>query len=209
MSSSMPTAAAAVARLNRGDALRLILLCTAQFILIVDVVVVNVALPSIRADLAIPDGRLPLGAGGYTLTFGSLLIVFCRAGDLLGRRRLFMVGLALFALASLATGLAQSEWQLIAGRAAQGVGAAMVSPTALALLTTAFAEGAGRNRALGYWGAVGSPGAIAGQLLGGALTVPLEWRWIFLINVPIAAAALLLARRALPESRTGDRQPLD
>ena len=154
--------AAAEARVTGSSRGTLILLCAAQFMLIVDVVVVNVALPTIRADLAVPDGRLHLVAVGYTLTFGSLLIVFGRIGDLFGRRRLFLIGLGAFTLASLATGLAQAEWQILTARAAQGVGAAMVSPTALALLTTAFAEGDRRNRALGHWGAVGSGGAIAG-----------------------------------------------
>lgn len=111
-----------------------------------------VAVPTIRADLTIPDSRLPLVSVGYTLTFGSLLIVFGRVGDLFGRRRLFLIGLTIFTAASLATGLAQAEWQLITARAGQGIGAAMVSPTALALLTTAFGEGDMRNRALGYWG---------------------------------------------------------
>jgi len=177
--------------------------------LIVDVVVVNVALPTIRADLAIPDGRLHLVSVGYTLTFGGLLIVFGRIGDLYGRRRLFLIGVGAFTLASLATGLARAEWQLLAARAAQGVGAAMVSPTALALLTTAFGEGDRRNRALGYWGAVGSGGAIAGQLLGGVVTDLFDWRWIFLINVPIGVVALAVARRRLHESRAEDRPVLD
>ncbi|GLW66279.1 MFS transporter [Actinomadura rubrobrunea] len=196
-------------RVTGSSRLTLILLCAAQFMLVVDVVVVNVALPTIRADLAIPDGRLPLVAVGYTLTFGSLLIVFGRIGDLFGRRRLFLIGLGAFTLASLAAGLAQTEWQILAARAGQGVGAAMVSPTALALLTTAFGEGDRRNRALGYWGAVGSGGAIAGQLLGGVVTDLFDWRWIFLINVPIGVVALAVARRRLHESRAEDRPVLD
>ncbi|WP_433832627.1 MFS transporter [Actinoplanes sp. CA-015351] len=187
----------------------LLLLCAAQAMLIIDVVVVNVAIPAIRADLGIPGERIVLVAVAYTLTFGSLLIVFGRAGDLLGRRRLFLYGLTLFTLASLATGLAQSEWQLLAARAAQGAGAAMVAPTALALLTTAFAEGSGRNRALGYWGAVGSAGAIGGQLLGGLITSTLGWRWIFLINVPIGLLVLAAGRRHLTESRATGTAPLD
>lgn len=189
--------------------LKLVLLCATQFMLIVDVVVVTVALPTIRTDLTIADSRLPLVSVGYTLTFGSLLIVFGRAGDLFGRRRLFLIGLTVFTVASLATGLAHSEWQLIAARAGQGIGAAMASPTALALLTTAFGEGASRNRALGYWGAVGSGGAVAGQLLGGVVTDSFGWRWIFLINVPIGIVTLLLARRHLHESRSDDRPALD
>lgn len=197
-----------VARAVRNR-LILVLLCAAQFMLIVDVVVVNVALPSIRADLALPDGRLALVSVGYTLTFGSLLIVFGRMGDLFGRRRLFLIGLALFTIASLATGLAQAEWQLITARATQGIGAAMISPTALALLTTAFGEGASRNRALGYWAAVGSAGAVAGQLLGGVVTDLFGWRWIFLINVPVGIITLAVAHRCLHESRADDRPTLD
>jgi EmrB/QacA subfamily drug resistance transporter len=177
--------------------------------LIIDVVVVNVAIPAIRAELGIPDERLVLTAIAYTLTFGSLLVVFGRAGDLLGRRRLFLYGLALFTAASLATGCAQSEWQLLAARAVQGAGAAMVAPTALALLTTTFADGAGRNRALGYWAAVGSAGAIGGQLLGGLITSTLGWRWIFLINVPVGVAAIVAGHRFLTESRVPRKAPLD
>lgn len=198
-----------VSRPTGSPAVRLVLLCAAQFMLIVDVVIVNVALPTIRTDLAIPDSRLPLVSVAYTLTFGSLLIVFGRAGDLLGRRLLFLTGLTTFTVASLATGLAQAEWQLVTARAGQGVGAAMVSPTALALLTTAFREVASRNRALGYWAAVGSGGAVAGQLVGGVVTEAVGWRGIFLINVPIGVATLALARRHLHESRAEERPTLD
>ncbi len=185
------------------------ILCVAQFMLIVDVVVVNVALPSIRADLDIADSRLQLVAVGYTLTFGSLLILFGRMGDLFGRRRLFLAGLAVFTLASLATGLAASEWLLFTSRAAQGVGAAMVSPTALALLMTYFREGDERNRALGYWGAVGSGGAVAGQLVGGSLTDAFGWRSIFFVNVPIGLLALAAAARHLQESHPEEQRHLD
>jgi EmrB/QacA subfamily drug resistance transporter len=181
-------------------------LCAAQFMLILDVVVVNVALPSIQADLHIPEARLQLTSIAYTLTFGSLLVVFGRVGDLVGRRRLFLGGLAVFTGASLATGLAQGPWELFASRAAQGVGAAMVSPTALALITTSFAEGDRRNRALGIWGAIGSAGAIAGQLLGGVITDAFGWRWIFLVNVPVGVAVMLVARSTIAESR-GERRP--
>lgn len=187
---------------TRGTASRtiLLLLCLAQFMLIVDIVVVNVALPSMRADLQLADSRLQLVAVAYTLTFGSLLIAAGRAGDLLGRRRLFIAGLITFTVASLVTGLAANEWQLLAARAGQGIGAAFVSPTALALLTTAFSQGAERNRALGYWAAVGSAGAIAGQLIGGYLTDAFGWRSVFLINVPIGALIVMGAFRFLPES---------
>lgn len=184
-------------------------LCVAQFMLITDVVVVNVALPTIAADLDISESRLQLVAVSYTVTFGSLLIVFGRAGDVYGRRRLFLLGMTTFTLASLVTGLAGSELALIACRTAQGVGAAMVSPSALALLIAAFPDGPDRNRALGYWGAVGSGGAIAGQLLGGILTEAFGWHSIFLVNVPIGFLAVLLAYRHLDESRTVGRRVID
>ncbi len=185
--------------------LRLALLCVAQFVLVLDVVVVNVALPSIRADLAIADPRLPIVGVAYTLTFGALLIVFGRAGDLYGRRRLFRVGLTLFGLASLVAGTASDQWMLFAGRAGQGVGAAMVSPAALSLVIASFPEGASRNRALGVWGAVGSAGAIAGQVIGGTLVDTVGWRWIFLINLPIVAVVVAMAARLLAESRDPNR----
>jgi EmrB/QacA subfamily drug resistance transporter len=206
MSLATADTAAPPARVGR---LILVLLCAAQFMLIVDVVVINVALPSIRHDLGMPDGRLQLVSVSYTLTFGSLLIVFGRAADLFGRRRLFLVGLSTFTLASLATGLAQHEWHLLGARAGQGIGAAMIAPTALALLTTAFDEGAQRNRALGYWAAVGAAGAIAGQLLGGVITHLFGWRWIFFINIPIGVVTAVLARRHLVESRAAHRPNLD
>lgn len=178
-----------------------VVFCAAQFMLIVDVVIVNVALPAIREDLNLPDSRLQLVAVAYTLTFGSLLIVLGRLGDLIGRRRLLIVGLGVFTLASLLTGVAHTEWQLLASRSGQGVGAAFVSPAALALLTTSFTDVASRNRALGYWGAVGSAGAISGQLLGGLLTDVFGWRSIFLINVPIGVLAIVAAIRYVHESR--------
>ncbi len=136
------------------------------------------------------------------------MIVAGRAGDLFGRRRIFQVGLAIFTVASALVALSQTGWQLFATRTLQGVGAAMVASTGLALVTTQFAEGERRNRALGIWGAIGSGGAIAGQLLGGVLTDAFGWQSIFLINVPIGVAASLLANRLLAESR-GDRLPLD
>ena len=178
-----------------------VVLCAAQFMLIVDVVIVNVALPPIRDDLDLPDSRLQLVAVAYTLTFGSLLIVLGRLGDLIGRRRLLIIGLAVFTIASLLTSLAQTEWQLLASRAGQGVGAAFVSPAALALLVTSFTDTASRNKALGYWGAVGSAGAISGQLIGGLLTDVFGWRSIFLINVPIGVLTIVAAIRFVHESR--------
>jgi EmrB/QacA subfamily drug resistance transporter len=188
--------------------LAVVVLCAAQFMLIVDVVALNVALPSMQRGLHIPVGQLQLVGVAYTLTFGSLLVVAGRAGDLLGRRFLFQIGLGVFTVASLVSAAAQGGPWLFAGRALQGVGAAMVSPTTLALITSMFAEGPERNRALGIWAAVGSGGAIAGQLIGGVLTDVFGWRSIFLINVPVGVFAVVAARRVIPESH-GDREKLD
>jgi EmrB/QacA subfamily drug resistance transporter len=194
---------------SRADIMRLTLLCAAQFMLILDVVVVNVALPSIRADLSIPDSRLSLVGIAYTLTFGSLLIVAGHAGDLFGRRRLLIGGLTLFSVASLATGMADSQWLLFAGRALQGVGAAMVSPTAMALVLHTFAEGERRNWALGIWGAVGSAGAISGQLVGGALTDAFGWRSVFLVNVPVGILVIVAVAALVGESVDRGSRDLD
>lgn len=191
-----------------SDTLALAVLCAAQFVLIVDVVVVNVALPSVRAELGLPDAQLSLAAVAYTVTFGSLLIAAGRAGDAWGRRRLFVAGTAVFTLASLLTGLALEPWQFFAARAAQGVGAAMVSPNALALLLSRFADTSARNRVMGVWGSVGAGGAIAGQALGGVVVETLGWRWIFLINVPLGAMAVVVAMRVLHASR-GDVRAVD
>ncbi len=178
-------------------------LCGAQFVLIVDVVVLNVALPSIQQDLGVAENQLALPGVLYTLTFGCLLMVFGRIGDLYGRRRLFQVGLAVFTLASALAAAAQSPWQLFAARALQGIGAAMVAPNTLALVTSLFPEGERRNRTLGLWAAMGSIGAISGQVIGGVLTEYFGWRSIFLINVPVGLAAMIIAGRVLPESRAG------
>ncbi len=193
----------------RTSRIVLAVLCAAQLMLIIDVVIVNIALPAIKANLQIADARLPFASIAYTLVFGSLLIVAGRAGDLFGRRRLLLAGMAVFTIGSLLSGAAQADWQLFAARAVQGLGAAAVSPNALALITTAFPEGGERNRALGWWGAVGSAGAIAGQLLGGLITALAGWRWIFLINVPLGIVALIVALRVLPESRSPERPRLD
>jgi MFS family permease len=184
-------------------------LCAAQFVLIVDVVVVTVALPSIRRDLVIPDGRLSLVGVAYTVTFGSLLVVLGRVGDVRGRRRVLLAGLVLFTLASAAAASAQRDWQLFAARAAQGVGAAAVSANALAAINARLAEGPERNRALGLWAAVGSAGAVAGQLIGGVVTEFLGWRWIFLINLPIGAAVVVVLVVTLPPMRAGQRARID
>lgn len=198
---------AAKATWTRRHRALLWLLCSAQFVLIVDVVVVNIAVPSIRTELDVPVSFLQLTSVAYTVTFGSLLIVAGRAGDLFGRRKLLITGLVVFTTMSLACGLAQEGWQLFAARAGQGVGAAMISPSAMALLIGAFHEGDLRNRALGIWTAVASAGAVAGQLLGGVVTEYVGWRGIFLINVPIGVFVIVALLRLLPaeDGRRGTR----
>ena len=177
----------------RGKDLALFLLAMTQFVIVIDASIVNVALPSIGRALNISHTDLSWVVNAYVLTFGGFLLLGGRMADLLGRRRMFMVGLVLFTLASLAGGLAQSEPWLIAARAAQGLGAAIVSPAALSIITTTFSEGAERNRALGIWGAVAGAGGAAGVLLGGILTSGLSWRWVLFVNVPIGLAAAALA----------------
>jgi EmrB/QacA subfamily drug resistance transporter len=181
--------------------LALVLLAMTQFVIVIDASIVNVALPSIGSHLHFSRANLSWVVNAYTLTFGGFLLLGGRLADLLGRRRMFMLGLVLFSLASLAGGLAQSEAWLIIARATQGLGAAIVSPAALSIITTTFAEGAERNRALGIWGAVAGAGGAAGVLLGGILTSGLSWRWVLFVNVPIGIAAAALAPRLLLESR--------
>jgi EmrB/QacA subfamily drug resistance transporter len=189
---------------QRGKNLALMLLAMTQFVVVIDASIVNVALPSIGAHLHFSRDDLSWVVNAYTLTFGGFLLLGGRLADLLGRRRMFMIGLVLFSLASLAGGLAQSEAWLIIARATQGLGAALVSPAALSIITTTFAEGAERNRALGIWGAVAGAGGAAGVLLGGILTSGLSWRWVLFVNVPIGIAAAALAPRLLLESRADD-----
>jgi EmrB/QacA subfamily drug resistance transporter len=188
----------------RAKNLALILLAMTQFVIVIDASIVNVALPSIGAHLHFSRDDLSWVVNAYTLTFGGFLLLGGRLADLLGRRRMFMYGLVLFSLASFAGGIAQSEPWLIAARAVQGLGAAIVSPAALSIITTTFAEGPERNRALGIWGAVAGAGGAAGVLLGGILTSGLSWRWVLFVNVPIGIAAATLAPRFLPESRAED-----
>jgi MFS family permease len=164
---------------------------------------VNVALPSIGRALDVSRTDLSWVVNAYTLTFGGFLMLGGRLADLLGRRRMFMLGLVLFSVASVAGGFAQSEEWLLAARAVQGLGAAMVSPAALSILTTTFAEGAERNRALGVWGAMTGAGGAAGVLLGGILTSGLDWRWVLFVNVPIGIAAALAPPDAGREPRSG------
>ncbi|MFL5780856.1 MAG: MFS transporter [Thermoleophilaceae bacterium] len=180
----------------------LILLCVAQFVVVLDASIVNVALPTIGGALKFTESDLPWVVNAYVLTFGGFLLLGGRAADLLGRRRVFMAGLVLFALASLAGGLATSSGQLIAARAVQGLGAAILSPAALSIVTNTFRDGAERNKALGVWGAVAGSGGAAGVLLGGVLTDGLGWEWVLWVNVPIGLAAAALAPMLLAESRS-------
>lgn len=179
----------------------LLLACLAQFMVVLDVSVVNVALPSIRHGLRFSEQDLQWVVNAYTVTFAGFLLLGGRAADLLGRRRVFIWGLILFGLASLGGGLAQSQWQLVGARAVQGLGGAVVAPASLSLLTTTFTEGAARNRAVGIWGAMGGAGGAAGVLLGGILTDVLGWRWILFINVPVGLLAAVAAHRLIAESR--------
>jgi EmrB/QacA subfamily drug resistance transporter len=181
--------------------LALILLCAVQFMVVLDVSIVNVALPTIQKALNFTDANLQWVVSAYTLTFGGFLMLGGRVADLLGRKRLFMAGLVLFSGASLACGLSGSDSQLIAFRAIQGLGAAVISPAALAILTTTFQEGKERNTALGIWGAIAGMGGAVGVLLGGILTDKVSWEWIFFLNVPIGLAVLLAGMRVLEESR--------
>jgi EmrB/QacA subfamily drug resistance transporter len=179
----------------------LALLALTQFVVVLDAAIVNVALPSIGTDLNFPAESLQWVVNAYVLTFGGFLLLGGRAADLLGRRRMFMIGLVVFALASLACGLAASEGQLIAARAVQGLGGAILSPAALSIVAATFQEGAERNKAMGVWGAVAGSGAAAGVLLGGVLTETLGWEWVFWVNVPVALAVAVFAPRLLAESR--------
>lgn len=184
----------------------LLLACLAQFMVILDVSVVNVALPSIRHGLGFSEVDLQWVVNGYTVTFAGFLLLGGRAADLLGRRRVFVGGLILFALTSLAGGLAQSQGWLIAARAAQGLGGAVIAPASLSILTTTFKEGAARNRAVGIWGAMGGAGGAAGVLLGGILTDLLSWRWILFINLPIGIGVALLSLRYITAHRPNEQR---
>ena len=186
---------------ERRKWLALALLSAVQFMVVLDIAIVNVALPSIKIDLGFSQENLQWVISAYALFFGGFLLLGGRAADLLGRRRLFLAGLVLFTLSSLLAGLAWSEGSLIAARSLQGLGAAVISPAALSILSTTFTEGRERNIALGVWGAVGGFGAAAGVLLGGVLTEALSWSWIFYVNVPVGVAAFVLAPRLLNESR--------
>ena len=181
--------------------LALFLLCLASFMAVVDTTIVSIALPSMRREMGFSAADAQWILNGYALTFGGLLLLLGRAGDLWGRRHLFMTGLALFGVASLVGGLSWAPWVLIAARFLQGAGAAAFVPASLSLLTATFAEGEERNRAVGVYGAMAALGFVVGMVGGGVITEFLGWRWVFFVNVPVALAALLPAPAAVPESR--------
>src|SRR5881275_1509386 len=188
----------------QADPLRwkaLTVVCAAFFMTILDVSIVNVALPSIGKALNFSRDNLQWVITAYAITFGGFLLLGGRAADLLGRRRVFYVGVAVFTIASFLCGLAWSEGVLIGARALQGLGAAIISPAALSIITTMFPEGSERNKALGIWGALGGSGAAVGVLAGGVLTKYLGWEWIFFVNVPVGIAVAIVAPRIVRESR--------
>ncbi|MGW7258512.1 MFS transporter [Streptomyces sp. NPDC054834] len=185
------------------------LACAGQFLVVLDVSVVNVALPSMRTDLGLSAGGLQWVVNAYAIAFAGFMLLGGRAGDLYGRKRMFLVGLGLFTLASLGGGLAQQGWQLLLARAVQGLGAAVLAPSTLTLLTAAVPEGGARARAIATWTAVGAGGGAAGGLVGGVLVDGLSWRWVLLINVPVGAVVLAGSVLWLAESRAGDGRRLD
>src|SRR5438046_3360892 len=186
---------------NRKRWLALAVIVAAQFMVVLDVAIVNVALPSIKTDLHFNQENLQWVITAYSILFGGVLLLGGRLADLLGRRRLFVAGILLFTVSSLLDGLAWSEGSLIAFRSLQGLGAALLSPAALSILTTTFEEGRERNLALGIWGAASGSGGAAGVLLGGALTSAFSWSWIFFINVPVGVLVLAVTPWLLRESR--------
>jgi EmrB/QacA subfamily drug resistance transporter len=194
---------------DRRKWLALALLSAVQFMVVLDIAIVNVALPSIKVDLGFSQEDLQWVISAYALVFGGFLLLGGRAADLLGRRRLFLAGLVVFTVSSLLAGLAWSEASLIGARAFQGLGAAVITPAALSMLSTTFVEGRERNIALGVWGAVGGFGAAAGVLLGGILTSALSWEWIFFVNVPVGVAGFVLTPFLLRESRDASVKRFD
>jgi EmrB/QacA subfamily drug resistance transporter len=189
--------------------LALALLAAVQFMVVLDIAIVNVALPSIKIDLGFSQENLQWVISAYALVFGGFLLLGGRAADLLGRRRIFLVGTVVFTVSSLLAGLAWSETSLIGARAFQGLGAAIITPAALSILSTTFTEGRERNIALGVWGAVGGFGAAAGVLMGGVLTDALSWEWIFFVNVPVGIVAFALTPLLLAESRDASVRSYD
>ncbi|MEO3874970.1 MFS transporter [Nonomuraea sp. B12E4] len=187
----------------------LALACSSQFMVILDASIVNVALPSIRGELGFTPTGLAWVVNGYLLTFAGFMLLGGRAADLFGPRRTLVAGLVLFSASSLAGGLATAPEILVAARVAQGVGAAMMAPATLAVINTSFTEAHARARAFGAWSASGGVGGMAGAVAGGALTTGLSWRWVFLINVPIGAALIVVALLSATGTRTGRRESLD
>jgi EmrB/QacA subfamily drug resistance transporter len=195
---------------GRPSALVLAVVCVAQFMVVLDISIVNVALPDMQRDLHMSQNGLGWVVNAYTLTFAGFLLLGGRAADLWGRRRLFLIGITLFSITSLVGGLAQTGGQLIAARALQGIGGAVLAPATLTILTTTFVEPKARARALGMWSAMAAAGGATGVLAGGILTDLLSWRWILFINVPIGIAVFVVARLVVAESvLEGDRPTLD
>ncbi|MCM3883656.1 MFS transporter [Frankia sp. R82] len=200
-SAESSTAPAGAAGPSRASWAVLAVCCLAQFMVVLDISIVNIALPSMQDDLGLSAGGLQWVVNAYTLAFAGLLLFGGRAADLFGRRRVFILGLALFTLASLGGGLAQNEVQVIVARAVQGLGGAVLAPATLSLLMTSFAEGRERTRALGAWGATAASGGAFGTVLGGVLTDIADWRWVLFVNVPIGILLIVAARTVLVESR--------
>ena len=186
---------------NTNPWLVLCLVCLAQFMVILDATIVNVALPSIQTGLKMAEEDLQWVVNSYTLTFGGFLLLGGRAGDLIGRKRVFLVGVVVFTVASFLNGIADSSTWLILARGLQGLGAALIAPAALSILTTTFAEGPDRTKALGVWAAIATGGAAVGLLLGGILVDFFSWPWIFFVNVPVGIATFIASLRYVPESR--------
>ena len=176
----------------------LVLVCMAQFMVILDATIVNVALPSIQADLGLSESNLQWIVNAYALTFGGFLLLGGRAGDLAGRKKIFLVGLVVFTIASLLNGLAWSSGALILFRGVQGLGAALIAPAALSIITATFTEGAERTKAMGVWAAIAVGGGAVGLVLGGILVEALSWPWIFFVNVPVGIAVFAAALRYVP-----------
>src|SRR5689334_6148373 len=194
-----PESAASPER-GRGSTIALLVICSCQLMVVLDITIVNIALPHIQTSLGFSTENLSWVINAYTLTFGGLLLLGGRSGDILGRRRMFMFGVLLFVFASLLGGLSQDSWQLLAARALQGVGGAIASPTALSLITTTFREGPERNRAFGVFAAVSAGGSAIGLLAGGILVEYLNWRWVLFVNVPIGLLIAAAAPRWIRES---------
>jgi EmrB/QacA subfamily drug resistance transporter len=194
---------------DRRKWLALALLSAVQFMVVLDIAIVNVALPSIKVDLGFSQENLQWVISAYALVLGGFLLLGGRAADLLGRRRIFLAGIIVFTVASFLAGMAWSETSLIAARALQGLGAAVITPAALSILSTTFVEGRERNIALGVWGAVGGFGAAAGVLMGGVLTDALSWEWIFFVNIPVGVVGFIVAPLLLKESRDASVKSFD